>query len=61
VHHYHFKVWPDHGVPSDPGGVLNFLHDINERYVSFDVVFKLQKSAPVYPAYKLQTNVQVNS
>nr|CAB3265277.1 tyrosine-protein phosphatase non-receptor type 11-like [Phallusia mammillata] len=32
VYHYHFKVWPDHGVPSDPGGVLNFLHDINERY-----------------------------
>uniref|UniRef100_H2Y7M8 protein-tyrosine-phosphatase n=1 Tax=Ciona savignyi TaxID=51511 RepID=H2Y7M8_CIOSA len=32
VCHYHFKVWPDHGVPSDPGGVLNFLHDINERY-----------------------------
>nr|XP_002130130.1 tyrosine-protein phosphatase non-receptor type 11 [Ciona intestinalis] len=34
VYHYHFKVWPDHGVPSDPGGVLNFLHDINERYKS---------------------------
>ncbi|CAK8690501.1 unnamed protein product [Clavelina lepadiformis] len=32
VYHYHFKVWPDHGVPSDPGGVLNFLHDINECY-----------------------------
>lgn len=30
VYHYHFKMWPDHGVPSDPGGVLNFLHDINE-------------------------------
>lgn len=23
------KAWPDHGVPSDPGCVLNFLHDVN--------------------------------
>nr|XP_039250080.1 tyrosine-protein phosphatase non-receptor type 11-like [Styela clava] len=30
VYHHHFKVWPDHGVPSDPGGVLNYLHEINE-------------------------------
>lgn len=27
--HYHFTAWPDHGVPSDPGCVLNFLHDVN--------------------------------
>ncbi|ROT67290.1 putative tyrosine-protein phosphatase corkscrew [Penaeus vannamei] len=25
------KAWPDHGVPSDPGCVLNFLHDVNKR------------------------------
>lgn len=26
-----FQAWPDHGVPSDPGCVLNFLHDVNKR------------------------------
>lgn len=31
VYQYHFQVWPDHGVPSDPGCVLNFLHDVNAR------------------------------
>ncbi|XP_042242953.1 tyrosine-protein phosphatase non-receptor type 11-like isoform X2 [Homarus americanus] len=31
VFHYHFTAWPDHGVPSDPGCVLNFLHDVNKR------------------------------
>jgi len=31
VYHYHFQSWPDHGVPSDPGCVLNFLHDVNRR------------------------------
>lgn len=29
VYHYHFTAWPDHGVPADPGCVLNFLHDVN--------------------------------
>lgn len=29
IYQYHFQVWPDHGVPSDPGCVLDFLHDIN--------------------------------
>ncbi|XP_065168794.1 tyrosine-protein phosphatase corkscrew-like isoform X3 [Atheta coriaria] len=29
VYHYHFLAWPDHGVPSDPGIVLNFLQDVN--------------------------------
>ncbi|MCL4127450.1 UNVERIFIED_CONTAM: hypothetical protein GTU68_054742, partial [Idotea baltica] len=28
IYHYHFTAWPDHGVPSDPGCVLNFLHDV---------------------------------
>ncbi|CAH1775375.1 unnamed protein product [Owenia fusiformis] len=34
VFQYHFKVWPDHGVPNDPGCVLNFLHDVNKRQES---------------------------
>ena len=25
---YHFKAWPDHGVPHDPGAVLGFLQDV---------------------------------
>ncbi|KAJ6636771.1 Tyrosine-protein phosphatase corkscrew [Pseudolycoriella hygida] len=31
IFQYHFQVWPDHGVPSDPGCVLKFLHDVNAR------------------------------
>lgn len=31
VYHYCFQAWPDHGVPADPGCVLNFLHDVNRR------------------------------
>lgn len=31
VFHYHFQAWPDHGVPGDPGCVLNFLHEVNKR------------------------------
>ncbi|KAK3921163.1 Tyrosine-protein phosphatase non-receptor type 11 [Frankliniella fusca] len=34
VYHYHFQAWPDHGVPADPGCVLNFLHDVNARQES---------------------------
>ena len=34
VYHFHFKAWPDHGVPDDPGEVLDFLVNINTRYVS---------------------------
>lgn len=32
IYHYHFRIWPDHGVPSEPGAVLNFLHEMNECY-----------------------------
>lgn len=28
------KAWPDHGVPADPGCVLNFLHEVNKRQES---------------------------
>ncbi|XP_071805162.1 tyrosine-protein phosphatase non-receptor type 11-like isoform X1 [Asterias amurensis] len=31
VYHFHFKSWPDHGVPSEPSRVLSFLHDINMK------------------------------
>ncbi|TDG41413.1 hypothetical protein AWZ03_012169 [Drosophila navojoa] len=34
IYHYHFQVWPDHGVPADPGCVLNFLQDVNTRQSS---------------------------
>lgn len=30
------QAWPDHGVPSDPGCVLNFLHDVNVRHDAMD-------------------------
>ena len=29
TYHFHFKAWPDHGVPQDPGAVLGFLTDVN--------------------------------
>ncbi|XP_067637047.1 tyrosine-protein phosphatase corkscrew isoform X2 [Eurosta solidaginis] len=31
IYHYHFQAWPDHGVPQDPGCVLNFLQDVNTK------------------------------
>jgi tyrosine-protein phosphatase non-receptor type 11 len=31
VFHYHFKAWPDHGVPQDTKQVLGFLKDVNKR------------------------------
>lgn len=31
-----FKAWPDHGVPNDPGCVLNFLHDVNAKQDSLE-------------------------
>ncbi|XP_072175059.1 tyrosine-protein phosphatase non-receptor type 11-like [Diadema setosum] len=32
---FHFKSWPDHGVPVDPSRVLNFLQDVNKKQESF--------------------------
>jgi protein tyrosine phosphatase len=32
-----FQAWPDHGVPNDPGCVLNFLHDVNSMQESLEV------------------------
>ncbi|CAH2260487.1 tyrosine-protein phosphatase corkscrew [Pararge aegeria] len=31
IYHFHFIAWPDHGVPSEPGRVLNILLDVNYR------------------------------
>ena len=31
IQQFHFKAWPDHGVPSDPTTVLSFLKDVNDR------------------------------
>mmetsp|Transcript_24786 Transcript_24786/g.64549 ORF Transcript_24786/g.64549 Transcript_24786/m.64549 type:complete len:557 (-) Transcript_24786:67-1737(-) len=31
---YHFKGWPDHGVPAEPATVLQFLEDVNEMKAS---------------------------
>lgn len=28
IYQFHFKAWPDHGVPHDPGTVLGFLSDV---------------------------------
>ncbi|XP_068114059.1 tyrosine-protein phosphatase non-receptor type 6 [Hyperolius riggenbachi] len=32
--HYQYLSWPDHGVPSDPGGVLSFLGEVNRTQES---------------------------
>lgn len=36
IFQYHFTAWPDHGVPSDPGCVLNFLHEVNRKQQSIE-------------------------
>lgn len=33
---FQFKAWPDHGVPAQPGVVLSFLHDVNNKQKSMD-------------------------
>lgn len=33
---FHFKAWPDHGVPHDPGAVLGFLQDVNLKQSTLD-------------------------
>lgn len=34
IYQYHFMIWPDYGVPSDHGTVLNFLQIVNEQQES---------------------------
>uniref|UniRef100_A0ACB8ES34 Tyrosine-protein phosphatase non-receptor type 6 n=1 Tax=Sphaerodactylus townsendi TaxID=933632 RepID=A0ACB8ES34_9SAUR len=31
IWHYQYLSWPDHGVPSEPGGVLGFLDQVNQK------------------------------
>ena len=47
IHQYHFKAWPDHGVPSDPSTVLNFLKDVNDRQHSHSLKCTSSKIGPV--------------
>ena len=35
ISQFHFKAWPDHGVPHDPGAVLGFLQDVNLKQSTF--------------------------
>ncbi|XP_034266893.1 tyrosine-protein phosphatase non-receptor type 6 isoform X1 [Pantherophis guttatus] len=34
IWHYQYLSWPDHGVPSEPGGILNFLDELNRMQES---------------------------
>ena len=43
IYHFHFKAWPDHGVPNDPGCVLNFLHDVNAKHESIEMASPASK------------------
>jgi hypothetical protein len=47
-----FQAWPDHGVPSDPGCVLNFLHDVNAMQESL----KQQQQLEVANGEKIRTS-----
>ncbi|XP_031708594.1 tyrosine-protein phosphatase non-receptor type 6 isoform X2 [Anarrhichthys ocellatus] len=31
IWHYQYMIWPDHGVPLEPGGVLSFLSQVNSK------------------------------
>lgn len=31
IWHYQYLSWPDHGVPQEPGGVLSFLEQVNDK------------------------------
>uniref|UniRef100_A0A1A9Z4D7 protein-tyrosine-phosphatase n=1 Tax=Glossina pallidipes TaxID=7398 RepID=A0A1A9Z4D7_GLOPL len=31
IYQYHFQAWPDHGVPTNPDCVLDFLNDVNTK------------------------------
>uniref|UniRef100_UPI00398EE1A2 tyrosine-protein phosphatase non-receptor type 6-like n=1 Tax=Pristiophorus japonicus TaxID=55135 RepID=UPI00398EE1A2 len=31
IYHYQYMSWPDHGVPTEPGGVLSFLEQVNSK------------------------------
>ncbi|XP_064610345.1 tyrosine-protein phosphatase non-receptor type 11-like [Liolophura sinensis] len=31
IYQFHYMIWPDYGVPLDPGSVLNFLQKVNDQ------------------------------
>ncbi|XP_077454663.1 tyrosine-protein phosphatase non-receptor type 6 [Stigmatopora argus] len=35
VWHYQYLSWPDHGVPQEPSGVLNFLTEVNLKQAKY--------------------------
>ncbi|XP_074539441.1 tyrosine-protein phosphatase non-receptor type 6 [Halichoeres trimaculatus] len=35
IWHYQYLSWPDHGVPQEPGGVLSFLIQVNNKQAEF--------------------------
>uniref|UniRef100_A0A8B9LDW5 protein-tyrosine-phosphatase n=1 Tax=Astyanax mexicanus TaxID=7994 RepID=A0A8B9LDW5_ASTMX len=35
IWHYQYLSWPDHGVPQEPGGVLSFLTQVNNKQMEF--------------------------
>uniref|UniRef100_A0AAQ5Y655 protein-tyrosine-phosphatase n=1 Tax=Amphiprion ocellaris TaxID=80972 RepID=A0AAQ5Y655_AMPOC len=35
VWHYQYLSWPDHGVPQEPGGVLSFLTQVNNKQAEY--------------------------
>ncbi|XP_049532138.1 tyrosine-protein phosphatase non-receptor type 11 isoform X1 [Anopheles darlingi] len=49
IYQYHFQVWPDHGVPADPGCVLNFLQDVNTRQAQLQLEGLVPVSSIVGP------------
>lgn len=36
VYQFHFKAWPDHGVPHEPGVALGFLQDVSLRQTTLE-------------------------
>ena len=48
IYHFHFKAWPDHGVPNDPGCVLNFLHDVNAKHESIEMASPASKKVRIW-------------
>uniref|UniRef100_A0A6B2L7Q4 Protein-tyrosine-phosphatase n=1 Tax=Arcella intermedia TaxID=1963864 RepID=A0A6B2L7Q4_9EUKA len=43
IYQYHYQIWPDHGVPSDPKTVLDMMEDVNTTFQ------KLVQDGPSFP------------
>ncbi|XP_053744325.1 tyrosine-protein phosphatase non-receptor type 6 [Synchiropus splendidus] len=35
IWHYQYMSWPDHGVPQEPSGILNFLTQVNAKQAEY--------------------------